>query len=100
MKEKAQGFLVSYYGNLSHCFQKNGDSSGETNMKSECECENESASFVASCAYLVCVAGVGAERRLGAGGGGCMSMGWGRHMEEGREPGVYTHLSARYGVHC
>lgn len=61
-----------------------------------CECENEPASL-ASCAYLVCVAGVGTGRRLGAGG---MSMGWGRHMEEGGEPGVYTHLSARYGVHC
>lgn len=56
--------------------------------------------FVASSAYLVCVAGVGAGRKLGAGGGRGMSMGWGRHMEEGGEPGVYTHLSARYGVHC
>lgn len=28
-----------------------------------------------------------------------MSMGWGWHVEEGREHGVYTHLSARYGVH-
>lgn len=81
-----------------HCVQKNGDCSGETNMK--CECVKESAPFVASCAYLVCVAGVGTGRRLGAGWGGGMSMGWGRHMEEGGEPGVYTHLSARYGVHC
>lgn len=48
---------------------------------------------------LVCVAGVGAGRRLGAGRGRGMSMGWGGHVEEGREPGVYTHLSARYGVH-
>lgn len=57
-------------------------------------------SVLASSAYLVCVAGVGAGRRLGAGGGRGMSMGWGRHMEEGGKPGVYTHLSARYGVHC
>lgn len=56
--------------------------------------------FVASAAYLVCVAGVGAGLRLGAGRGRGMSMGWGRHMEEGRGPGVYTHLSARYGLHC
>lgn len=57
------------------------------------------SAFVASGAYLVCVAGVGAGRRLGAGRGGDMSMGWVGHVEEGREPGVYTHLSARYGVH-
>lgn len=56
--------------------------------------------FVASGAYLVCVAGVGAGQRLGAGGGRGMSMGWGGHVEEGGKPGVYTHLSARYGVHC
>lgn len=49
---------------------------------------------------LVCVAGVGAWRRLGAGGGGGMGMGWGVHVEEWREPGVYTHLSARYRLHC
>lgn len=70
-----------------------------------CVCERErqvclDSVFVASSAYLVCVAGVGAGRKLGAGGGRGMSMGWGRHMEEGGEPGVYTHLSARYGVHC
>lgn len=29
-----------------------------------------------------------------------MGMGWGGHVEEGGVPGVYTHLSARYGVHC
>lgn len=56
--------------------------------------------FVASSAYLVCVAGVGTGRRLGAGRGRGMSMGWGVHVEEGGEPGVYTHLSARHGVHC
>lgn len=29
-----------------------------------------------------------------------MSVGVGVHVEEGGESGVYTHLSARYGVHC
>lgn len=47
-------------------------------------------------AILVYVAG----QRQGAGGGGGMSVGVGVHVEEGGEPGVYTHLSARYGVHC
>lgn len=70
----------------------------------ECECEREAAPVVPGCprAYLVRVAGVGAGRRLGAGGGGCVrvgvgvGVGWGRHVEEGgREPAVYTHLSAR-----
>lgn len=56
--------------------------------------------FVASSAYLVCVAGVGAGQRLGAGRGRSMSMGLGVHVEEGGGTGVYTHLSARYGVHC
>lgn len=56
------------------------------------------SAFVASSAYLMCVAGVGAGRRLGAGRG--RGMGWGVHVEEGGEPGVYTHLSARHGVHC
>lgn len=58
------------------------------------------ALYVELGSVLVCVAGVGAGRRLGAGGGRGMSMGWGGHVEEGGEPGVYTHLSARYGVHC
>lgn len=48
---------------------------------------------------LVCVAGVGAGRRLGAGGSRGMSVGWGGHVVEGGKPGVYTHPSARYGVH-
>lgn len=70
--------------------------------KITCECERQGFfhSVFGAGAYLVCMAGVGAGRRLGAGGGRGMSMGWGGHVEEGREPGVYTHLSARYGVHC
>lgn len=49
---------------------------------------------------LVSVAGGGAGQRLGTGRGRGMNMGWGGHVEKRREPGVYTHLSARYGVHC
>lgn len=30
---RAFRLFISYHGNPTHCFQKNGDSSGETNMK-------------------------------------------------------------------